>query len=80
MRSLKATSPWASINVANGDAPYFTELANEYTLLDNYHQPVMGGTFANSMVLGYADALYYADANGDPATPGRPIRSKIPIR
>ena len=56
-------------NVANGDAPYFTELANEYTLFDNYHQPVMGGTFANSMVLGYADALYYADPNGDPAVP-----------
>jgi phospholipase C len=29
----------------------------------------MGGTFANMMMFGYADALYYADANGDPATP-----------
>jgi phospholipase C len=56
-------------NVANGDAPYLTQLAREYTLNDNYHQPVMGGTFANMMMFGYADALYYADANGDPATP-----------
>jgi phospholipase C len=56
-------------NVANGDVPYLTKLAREYTLNDNYHQPVMGGTFANHMMLGYADALYYADANGDPATP-----------
>ncbi len=56
-------------NVAKGDAPYFTKLAREYTLLDNYHQPVMGGTFANQMMWGYADALYYADANGDPAVP-----------
>jgi phospholipase C len=56
-------------NVAKGDAPYFTKLAREYTLLDNYHQPVMGGTFANMMMFGYADALYYADANGDPAIP-----------
>src|SRR3984893_943544 len=56
-------------NVANGDAPYLTRLAREYTLNDNYHQPVMGGTFANQMMFGYADALYYADANGDPATP-----------
>jgi phospholipase C len=56
-------------NVANGDAPYFTELARKYTLNDNYHQPVMGGTYANEMMFGYADALYYADANGDPATP-----------
>ncbi|MGA7805858.1 alkaline phosphatase family protein [Bradyrhizobium sp.] len=56
-------------NVAKGDAPYLTKLAREYTLNDNYHQPVMGGTFANQMMFGYADALYYADANGDPATP-----------
>jgi len=45
-------------NVANGDAPYLTELARKYTLNDNYHQPVMGGTFANTMMFGYADALY----------------------
>jgi phospholipase C len=56
-------------NVANGDAPYLTKLAREYTLNDNYHQPVMGGTFANMMMFGYADALYYADSNGNPATP-----------
>jgi phospholipase C len=56
-------------NVANGDVPYLTELANKYTLNDNYHQPVMGGTYGNQMMFGYADALYYADANGDPATP-----------
>jgi len=56
-------------NVAKGDAPYFTKLAREYTLLDNYHQPVMGGTFANQMMFGYADALWYADVNGNPATP-----------
>jgi phospholipase C len=56
-------------NVAKGDAPYLTKLAREYTLNDNYHQPVMGGTFANMMMFGYADALYYAGSNGDPATP-----------
>jgi phospholipase C len=56
-------------NVAMGDAPYLTELARKYTLNDNYHQPLMGGTFADMMMFGYATALYYADANGDPATP-----------
>lgn len=56
-------------NVANGDAPYLTQLARQYTLNDNYHQPVMGGTFANQMMFGYADVLYYADDKGDPATP-----------
>jgi phospholipase C len=56
-------------NVANGDAPYLTELARTYTLNDNYHQPVMGGTYANQMMFGYAGALYYADDKGDPAVP-----------
>jgi phospholipase C len=56
-------------NVAKGDAPYLTELSRKYTLADNYHQGVMGGTYANFMMLGYADALYYADAKGDPAAP-----------
>jgi phospholipase C len=56
-------------NVAKGDAPYLTQLARQYTLNDNYHQPAMGGTFANHMMLGYGEPLYYADGNGDPATP-----------
>jgi phospholipase C len=59
-------------NVAKGDAPYLTELANKYTLADNYHQGVMGGTYANFMMLGYADALYFAEAQGKPAKPSFP--------
>ncbi|WP_418789311.1 alkaline phosphatase family protein [Paraburkholderia pallida] len=56
-------------NVNSGDMPYFTELARHYTISDNYHQPVMGGTGANSIMIGTADALYYTDSKGDPATP-----------
>src|SRR5260370_7678810 len=56
-------------NVANGDAPYLTQLAREYTLNDNYHQPVMGGTFANQIMFGYAAALYYPHPNGIPPPP-----------
>jgi phospholipase C len=61
-------------NVAKGDVPYLTELANKYTLNDNYHQPVMGGTYANQMMFGYADALYYENADG---TPGKPPSNQI---
>ncbi|MGJ0506230.1 MAG: alkaline phosphatase family protein [Methylocystis sp.] len=56
-------------NIAQGDAPYLAELARNFTLADNYHQAFMGGGYANFMMLGYADALYYADKNGDPAKP-----------
>lgn len=56
-------------NVNTGDMPYFTELARRYTISDNYHQPVMGGTGANSIMIGTADALYYTDGKGNVATP-----------
>nr|WP_242539883.1 alkaline phosphatase family protein [Trinickia mobilis] len=56
-------------NVNTGDMPYFTDLARHYTISDNYHQPVMGGTGANSIMIGTADALYYTDGKGHPMTP-----------
>lgn len=56
-------------NVQKGDMPYFTELAREFTISDNYHQPVMGGTGANSIMLGAADAYYFTDAHGNAKTP-----------
>lgn len=57
------------LNVAQGDAPYFTELAKTYTLSDNFHQSVMGGTGANHIMLGYGDLIWYADAQGRPTVP-----------
>jgi phospholipase C len=56
-------------NVNTGDMPYFTELARQYTISDNYHQPVMGGTGANSIMIGTADALYHTDGRGHATTP-----------
>ena len=59
----------AFFNVAKGDVPYFEDLADRYTISDNFHQSVMGGTGANHLMIGYADAVYYSDASGAPATP-----------
>jgi phospholipase C len=59
-------------NVQNGDAPYFTQLAQQYTLADNYHQGVMGGTWANFMMLGYADALWYDPSSAPQYLPTTP--------
>ena len=56
-------------NVLQGDMPYFKQLADEYTISDNYHQPSMGGTGLDSIFAGFADALWYTDKNGKPATP-----------
>jgi phospholipase C len=56
-------------NMAAGDYPYFQSLAASYTINDNYHQFVMGGTGPNSQAIGTADLYYYTDGNGNPATP-----------
>jgi phospholipase C len=59
----------AFFNMQQGDAPYFKFLADNYTMSDNYHQPVMGGTGPDSLNLGFADQLFYSDGAGHPATP-----------
>ncbi len=56
-------------NVAQGDMPYFKRLADEYTISDNYHQPAMGGTGLNSIVAGFADAVWYSDGKSNASTP-----------
>jgi phospholipase C len=56
-------------NVLQGDAPYSKQLADSYAMSDNYHQPVMGGTGANSIMLGFGDALWFSDENGNPLVP-----------
>lgn len=56
-------------NVQQGDMPYFKMLADTYAIGDNYHQPVKGGTGADSVVLGFGGMVYYQDATGRPAVP-----------
>lgn len=56
-------------NNAEGDAPYFTALAHEYSIGDNYHQAVMGGTGANHLAIGFGETIFFAAPNGKPATP-----------
>ena len=56
-------------NMQKGDAPYFKELADNYSMSDNFHQSVNGGTGANHIMFGHGDALYFEDANGNAAAP-----------
>ena len=46
-------------NMAAGDAAYFRQLADNYALSDNHHQPVMGGTGANFQALATGHAVAY---------------------
>src|SRR6266404_4365406 len=56
-------------NVLQGDAPYFKQLADNFAMSDNYHQPAMGGTGLDSIMLGFGDAIWFSDASGNPAVP-----------
>jgi phospholipase C len=57
-------------NMQRGDVPYLKSLADQYTMSDNYHQPVMGGTGPDSVPLGFADQVFYRDiVTGNPGTP-----------
>jgi phospholipase C len=46
-------------NMQAGDAPVLKQLADEYAMSDNYHQPVMGGTFVQHMMLVAGDVLFW---------------------
>jgi phospholipase C len=65
----EGSTSMAFYNMAKGDAPYFKYLADHYTINDNFHQSVMGGTGANHIMFGFADAIYYSDGAGHAMTP-----------
>lgn len=65
----EAGQSMAFLNMQQGDAPVFKSLADQYTMSDNYHQPVLGGTGPNSLPLGFADQVFFSNGKGLPATP-----------
>jgi phospholipase C len=56
-------------NMLKGDAPVFKRLADEYTMSDNYHQPVMGGTAVQHTMLMTGDAMPWDHVGSLPAQP-----------
>ena len=66
-------------NVQKGDVPYFKSLADTYSMSDNFHQSVKGGTGANHIMLGTADAIYFSNPAGKAATPpNNPVNPAAP--
>ena len=61
-------------NVQTGDAPYLKSLADTYTMSDNYHQAVIGGTGANHIMLGYGAAIWFSDGGGRSRNPAEQSR------
>jgi phospholipase C len=69
----------AFYNVQAGDVPVLKNLADQYTMSDNFHQSVMGGTGANHIMLGSGDAFFWSDGNGAPTTPPSHIVNPNPM-
>ncbi len=66
-------------NMHQGDAPYLKYLADNYSMSDNYHQAVSGGTGANHIALGTGDAMWFSDGNGHPEVPpNNPVNAQKP--
>src|SRR3984957_9427295 len=61
----EGSTPMGFYNVLQGDAPYFKYLADHYSMSDNFHQSVDGGTGANHIMLGHGDAIWFSDGNGN---------------
>ncbi|MGB8901598.1 MAG: alkaline phosphatase family protein [Methylocella sp.] len=66
-------------NVQQGDAPYLKQLADTYSMSDNFHQSVWGGTGANHIMLGTGDAIWFSDGKGNPLVPpNNPVNPLAP--
>src|SRR5262244_3812292 len=56
-------------NVQKGDASVFKRLADEFTMSDNFHQSVMGGTAVQHIVLGTGDSIFWESFGTLPPVP-----------
>jgi phospholipase C len=66
-------------NMQNGDVPVLKSLADQYSMSDNFHQSVMGGTGANHVMLGTGDAIFWSNGQGTPTTPPSHIANPNPL-
>jgi phospholipase C len=56
-------------NMNTGDAPFFKQMADNYSISDNYHQAIMGGTDANFLALVTGDAVPFYNGQGQFGVP-----------
>jgi phospholipase C len=69
----------AFYNMQTGDVPVLKQLADEYSMSDNFHQSFMGGTGANHVMLGSGDAIFWSDGKGNPTTPPSHLANPDPL-
>jgi len=65
-------------SMKQGDAPLLRKLSDKYTMSDNFHQSVMGGTAANHVMLGTGDAMFWTLFPGAPQPPASVVANPDP--
>ena len=65
-------------NMLKGDAPVFKFIADKFTINDNYHQPVMGGTAVQHIMIGTADAIPWDTFEGVTQPPAANVADPDP--
>lgn len=56
-------------NTEEEQVSLFKTLADRFTLSDNYHQPILGGTAVQHQMIGTADDVYWSDGLGNATVP-----------
>jgi len=70
----------AFFNMNQGDAPVLKKLAQEFSISDNYHQAVMGGTGAQHIMIGTGDDMVNAKSMTNLMMLGAAQGSKLKLR
>jgi len=65
-------------NMLKGDARVMKRIADEFTMSDNFHQAVMGGTAVQHIMLGTADAIFWTPFQGVTQPPAAHVANPDP--
>jgi phospholipase C len=65
-------------NAEQEQATLLKQLADRFTLSDNFHQSFLGGTGANHVMFGHGDGIFWSDGKGHPVTPPASIANPNP--
>jgi phospholipase C len=76
--STDGSQDMAFYNMNKGDAPILKSLADTYTIGDNYHQALMGGSVTAALSVAYGDDAFFTDSDGHLAVPTGSIDNPDP--
>jgi phospholipase C len=65
-------------NAEQEQATLLKQLADRFTMSDNFHQSFLGGTAANHVMFGHGNGIFWSDGKGNPVTPPASIANPNP--